>query len=170
MTKGTRSLLFPAHVTWRPACYSAEMLPAAAAIKQLARNLSVEWARDTIRVVTDWHCCGCVQCCCGLADHLSRCCCQNDIAPGYVRTPLVEGVLNNEDVMSKMRLRVPQKRVSDPEEISGGSSCMDHLLIHVFVLFVGRITGSRFLCLLLQEQWPSYAPGQHHISLARPWR
>eukprot|EP00891_Asterochloris_glomerata_P002867 jgi/Astpho2/2867/Aster-01021 len=64
-----------------------------AAIKQLARNLSVEWARDSIRV--------------------------NDVAPGYVRTPLVEGILNNEDIMSKMRLRVPQKRVSDPEEISG---------------------------------------------------
>lgn len=62
-----------------------------------------------------------------MAHQLFLCCCQNDVAPGYVRTPLVEGILNNEDIMSKMRLRVPQKRVSDPEEISGGSSCL-HLL------------------------------------------
>ena len=61
MTKGTRSLLFPAHAACMPACYSAEMLPAAAAIKQLARNLSVEWAQDKIRVVTGWHCCGQVE-------------------------------------------------------------------------------------------------------------
>ena len=61
MTKGTRSLLLPEHATWMPACCSAEMLPAAAAIKQLARNLSVEWARDRIRVVTDWCCCGQVE-------------------------------------------------------------------------------------------------------------
>ena len=58
MTKGTHLLLLPAHATWTPACYSAKMVPTAAAIKQLARNLSVEWARDRIRVVTDWHCCG----------------------------------------------------------------------------------------------------------------
>ena len=53
--------MFPAHATWMPACDSAEMLAAAAAVKQLARNLSVEWARDKIRVVTDWHCCGQVE-------------------------------------------------------------------------------------------------------------
>ena len=61
MTKGTRSLLCPAHAICMSACNSAEMLPAAAAIKQLARNLSVEWARDKIRVVTDWRCCGQVE-------------------------------------------------------------------------------------------------------------
>jgi Tropinone reductase 1 len=62
-----------------------------AAILQLTRNLAVEWAPDQIRV--------------------------NAVAPWYIRTPLVAGVLGNEEYLQDVLSRTPMKRIGEPEEV-----------------------------------------------------
>ncbi|GAA3920446.1 SDR family oxidoreductase [Hymenobacter algoricola] len=62
-----------------------------AAMVQLGRNLAVEWAPDHIRV--------------------------NTVAPWYIRTPLVAGVLSNEDFLRDVLARTPLKRIGEPEEV-----------------------------------------------------
>ncbi|TGE15273.1 SDR family oxidoreductase [Hymenobacter elongatus] len=62
-----------------------------AAIIQLTRNLAVEWAPDQVRV--------------------------NCIAPWYIRTPLVAGVLGNEDYLREVLARTPMQRIGEPEEV-----------------------------------------------------
>lgn len=64
-----------------------------AAIMQLTRNLSVEWASDGIRV--------------------------NAIAPWFIRTPLTESLLNNKDYLTNIVGRTPLGRVGEPEEVAG---------------------------------------------------
>jgi Tropinone reductase 1 len=63
-----------------------------AAMVQLGRNLAVEWAPDQIRV--------------------------NTVAPWYIRTPLVAGVLSNEDFLQAVLARTPQRRIGEPEEVA----------------------------------------------------
>jgi Tropinone reductase 1 len=62
-----------------------------AAMVQLGRNLAVEWAPDLIRV--------------------------NTVAPWYIRTPLVAGVLSNEEFLQGVLARTPLKRIGEPEEV-----------------------------------------------------
>ncbi len=65
-----------------------------AALVQMTRNLAVEWAPDNIRV--------------------------NAVAPWYIRTPLVEPVLNDKNLLAQILVRTPLQRVGEPEEVSGG--------------------------------------------------
>ncbi len=65
-----------------------------AALVQMTRNLAVEWAPDNIRT--------------------------NAVAPWYIRTPLVEPVLNDKDLLAEVLVRTPLQRVGEPEEVSGG--------------------------------------------------
>ncbi|MBD2101232.1 SDR family oxidoreductase [Leptolyngbya sp. FACHB-261] len=63
-----------------------------AALTQLTRYLSVEWAADQIRV--------------------------NAVAPWYIRTPLAETVLKNPEFLSSVLARTPLGRVGEPEEVA----------------------------------------------------
>jgi NAD(P)-dependent dehydrogenase (short-subunit alcohol dehydrogenase family) len=64
-----------------------------AALSQLARNLAVEWGSQGVRV--------------------------NSIAPGVIRTPLSQGLLNDEAFMKRRLQATPLRRVGTPEEIAG---------------------------------------------------
>jgi tropinone reductase I len=63
-----------------------------AAIIQLTKNLSTEWAKDKIRV--------------------------NAVSPWYIRTPLTSGVLSKETYYNQIIKRTPMKRVGTPEEVA----------------------------------------------------
>lgn len=63
-----------------------------AAITQLTRYLSVEWAKDNVRV--------------------------NAVAPWYIKTPLTEPVLSVKENLEKILSRTPMNRVGNPEEVA----------------------------------------------------
>jgi len=63
-----------------------------AAIIQLTKNLSTEWAKDKIRV--------------------------NAVSPWYIRTPLTSGVLSKETYYNHIIRRTPMKRVGNPDEVA----------------------------------------------------
>ena len=63
-----------------------------AALLQMTRSLSVEWAEENIRV--------------------------NAVAPWYIRTPLVEPVLSDPERLARILARTPMRRVGRPEEVA----------------------------------------------------
>ena len=63
-----------------------------AALIQMTRNLAAEWASDSIRV--------------------------NCVAPWYIRTPLAETVLKNQEYLSAVLARTPMQRIGTPEEVA----------------------------------------------------
>ena len=63
-----------------------------AAIIQLSRNLSVEWAPDNIRV--------------------------NSVVPWYISTPLAKQVLSDKAYLEEVLSRTPLGRVGEPEEVA----------------------------------------------------
>jgi Tropinone reductase 1 len=67
-----------------------------AAMLQLTRNLSVEWAPDNIRV--------------------------NAVAPWYINTPLAQPVLTNPDKLAGILGRTPMKRVGEAVEVASAVS------------------------------------------------
>lgn len=63
-----------------------------AALIQLTKNLAVEWAEHGIRV--------------------------NAIAPWYIKTPLVNHLLEDKDFLREVHDRTPMKRVGEPHEVA----------------------------------------------------
>jgi Tropinone reductase 1 len=63
-----------------------------AGIIHFTKYLSVEWAKDNIRV--------------------------NAVAPWYIRTSLTEPVLKNPEYLNSVLARTPMKRVGEPEEVA----------------------------------------------------
>jgi len=63
-----------------------------AALLQMTRSLAVEWAADQIRV--------------------------NAVAPWYIRTPLVEPVLDDSERLARILSRTPMRRIGEPEEVA----------------------------------------------------
>lgn len=64
-----------------------------AALDQLTRYLAVEWAEEGIRV--------------------------NNVNPWYTHTPLAGPVLNDPERAGKIIARTPNRRIAEPEDISG---------------------------------------------------
>lgn len=63
-----------------------------AAMLQMTRSLAVEWAAERVRV--------------------------NAVAPWYIRTPLVEPVLGDEERLARIIARTPMRRVGEPREVA----------------------------------------------------
>ncbi|XP_074569556.1 noroxomaritidine/norcraugsodine reductase-like [Curcuma longa] len=63
------------------------------AMNQLTRNLACEWAKDNIRT--------------------------NSVAPGYIRTPLIDSLVRNEEFVAAENHRVPLGRLGEPEDVAG---------------------------------------------------
>ncbi|KAI4382818.1 hypothetical protein MLD38_008731 [Melastoma candidum] len=63
-----------------------------AAINQITKNLACEWAKDNIR--------------------------SNSIAPWYIKTSLVEHLLENKEFYDGVISRTPLQRVGEPEEVA----------------------------------------------------
>ncbi|MFK7906330.1 MAG: SDR family oxidoreductase [Chitinophagales bacterium] len=63
-----------------------------AAMIHLTKNLAVEWAMEGIRV--------------------------NTVAPWYIRTPLVEGVLGKPGYLKEVLYRTPMDRIGEPIEVA----------------------------------------------------
>lgn len=66
------------------------------AINQLTRYLSVEWAKDNIRV--------------------------NAVAPWYIRTSLTEKYVNNKEFAERIISCTPLKRIGDPEDVASAAA------------------------------------------------
>lgn len=64
-----------------------------AALSQMARNLAVEWGPRGVRV--------------------------NAIAPGLIRTPLAQELLDDEAFMARRLAMTPLRRVGEPHEVAG---------------------------------------------------
>nr|XP_010910872.1 tropinone reductase homolog At5g06060 [Elaeis guineensis] len=62
------------------------------ALNQLTKNLACEWANDNIRV--------------------------NCVAPGPIRTPLMQPSLDDKEATARQISRVPMRRIGEPEEVA----------------------------------------------------
>lgn len=92
-SSGMGSIVFVSSVAGLVAI-SAGTLQAASkgAINQITKNLACEWAKDSIRT--------------------------NSVAPWYIKTSLVEKVLEDKGFLEKIISRTPLRRIGEPKEVS----------------------------------------------------
>lgn len=92
-SSGNGSIVFISSVAGVVAINSGTIYAATkGAMNQITMNLACEWAKDNIRT--------------------------NSVAPWYIRTSLVEKLLDDEDFLEKIVTRTPLRRVGDPKEVS----------------------------------------------------
>ncbi|KAJ0987814.1 hypothetical protein J5N97_006170 [Dioscorea zingiberensis] len=90
---GSASLVFISSIAGVVAIpYGTPYASTKGALNQLGKNLACEWAKDNIRT--------------------------NCVTPGFTRTSLVESEIETEGFKKRMRERIPQQRVAEPEEVS----------------------------------------------------
>ncbi|KAF8397423.1 hypothetical protein HHK36_016339 [Tetracentron sinense] len=90
---GIGSIVFISSVAGVVAINSGTIYAASkGAINQLTKNLACEWAKDNIR--------------------------SNCVAPWYIRTSLVEQLLDNKEFMEAIVSRTPLRRPGEPKEVS----------------------------------------------------
>ncbi|XP_031107515.1 tropinone reductase homolog At5g06060-like [Ipomoea triloba] len=90
---GAGSIVFVSSVAGLLHVYTGSIYGATkGAMNQLTKNLACEWAKDNIRV--------------------------NSVAPWYIKTSLVQHVLEKKEFMDKVISRTPFRRVGEPEEVS----------------------------------------------------
>ncbi|KAJ3682702.1 hypothetical protein LUZ60_012929 [Juncus effusus] len=90
---GSGSIVFISSIAGVVAIPSGSIYAATkAAINQLTKNLACEWAKDNIRA--------------------------NCVAPWYIRTSLVEPLLENKEFEKRIIERTPLRRVGEPAEVA----------------------------------------------------
>ncbi|KAF5182604.1 Tropinone reductase [Thalictrum thalictroides] len=90
---GQGSIVFISSVAGVSGFYACSIYAATkGAINQITKNLACEWAKDNIRT--------------------------NSIAPGLIRTPMVDGIMKQEEFVREFTSRVPLRRIGEPKEIS----------------------------------------------------
>ncbi|CAH1445334.1 unnamed protein product [Lactuca virosa] len=90
---GFRSVVFISSVAGSTHVFSGSIYGATkGAMNQLAKNLACEWAKDNIR--------------------------SNSVSPWFTRTPLVEHLLGNKELLDRVVSRTPLKRVAEANEVS----------------------------------------------------
>ncbi|CAK9135653.1 unnamed protein product [Ilex paraguariensis] len=90
---GNGSVVFISSVAGLVNVFSGSIYGASkGAMNQLTKNLACEWAKDKIRV--------------------------NCVAPWYIKTSLVEHLLENKEFLKNLVSRTPLRRPGEPEEVS----------------------------------------------------
>ncbi|KAK7285187.1 hypothetical protein RJT34_19948 [Clitoria ternatea] len=90
---GNRSIVFISSVAGLTSIGSGSIYAASkAAINQLTKYLACEWAKDNIR--------------------------SNCVAPWYTKTPLLEPLFANKELVNEIMSRTPIKRIGEMHEVS----------------------------------------------------
>ncbi|EOA23095.1 hypothetical protein CARUB_v10003882mg [Capsella rubella] len=89
---GVGNIVFISSVAGLVRCSGSIYAATKGALNQLARNLACEWASDNIRT--------------------------NCVAPWYIKTSLVESLLEKQDYLEAVVSRTPLGRVGEPEEVA----------------------------------------------------
>ncbi|XP_010452516.1 PREDICTED: tropinone reductase homolog At5g06060-like isoform X1 [Camelina sativa] len=89
---GVGNIVFISSVSGLVSCGGSVYAATKGALNQLTRNLACEWASDNIRT--------------------------NCVAPWYIKTSLVESLLEKQDYLEAVVSRTPLGRVGEPEEVA----------------------------------------------------
>ncbi|URE46602.1 Tropinone reductase [Musa troglodytarum] len=108
---GMGSIVFISSVAGVVAVNSGSIYAATkAAMNQMTKNLACEWAKDNIRA--------------------------NSVAPWYIKTKLVEPLLDDKDILQRIIDRTPLRRIGEPEEVS---SLVGYLCLPAASYITGQI-------------------------------
>jgi gluconate 5-dehydrogenase len=101
-------------------------------VGQLTKAMAVEWARDNVQV--------------------------NCIVPGFIRTPLTEGIWSDDTKSPWFRRRIPMRRPGNPDDLVGlgiflASHASDYITGQNFIIDGGFMAGGSWLRDDNPENW-----------------